>query len=77
MIEFTQKQLKEMVKIGMAIDISNGNNDTRKEIIAKEGYLDRVGFSLGANGTNGRLLKGNNTNQLYAVVGHVSAIYIF
>lgn len=77
MTKYTQKQLREMVKAGVAINISNGDNDTRREIEAKEGWLEQVGYAHGIYGCSGKLLKGHKTGQLYAVIGHVQAIYIF
>ena len=37
MTKYTQRQLREMVKEGIAEDITYGNNDTRREIEEKEG----------------------------------------
>ena len=39
MIKFTQKQLREMVKNGIAENIGNGTNVTRNKIEAVEGWL--------------------------------------
>ena len=75
--KYTQKQLREMVANGIAIDVSKGNHDTRTEILSKETYLEQVGYASGLYGCSGKLLKGNKTGQLYAVIGHVSAIYVF
>lgn len=77
MRKFTQKKLREMVRVGMAVDISNGTHDTRREILAKEGYLNQIGYASGWYGCSGKLLQGDNTGQLYAVIGHVSALYVF
>ena len=77
MKKYTQKQLRSMVKAGIAIDISTGNDDTRTEIRAKEEYLDQIGYASGLYGCSGKLLQGHKTGQLYAIIGHVSAIYIF
>ena len=75
--KFTQRQLREMIKTGAAIDISTGNEKVRREILLRETYLEQVGYAAGLYGCSGKLLKGNRTGQLYAIVGHVSAIYVF
>ena len=77
MTKYTQKQLRSMVSAGIAIDISRGTDKTRTEIMAKEEYLDQVGYAAGLYGCSGKLLKGHKTGQLYAIIGHVSAIYVF
>lgn len=77
MIKFTQKQLKEMAKNGIAEDISRGTNETRNEIEAGEGWLTQVGYASGVYGCNGMLFKGKNTGKLYAITSRTQAIYIF
>ena len=72
MTKHTQKQLKEMVQNGMAIDMTHA---TKREEIA-ESYI-QVGFATSIYGCGGMLLKGRETGQLYAVVGRVQAIYLF
>lgn len=77
MTKYTQKQLRLMVKDGIAIDISYGTHDTRKEIMEKEEYINQVGYAAGLYGCSGKLLQGHKTGQLYAIIGRVSAIYVF
>ena len=77
MTKYTQRQLKDMVKDEIAIDITYGDNETRNRIEKEEGFYRQVGYSSGAYGCNGMLLKGNNTGKLYAITGRTSAIFIF
>lgn len=77
MERFTQKQLRELVKTGAAVDVSNADNETRREIERNEGYYNQIGYSAGVYGCNGMLLKGNKTGKLYAVTSRTQAIYIF
>ena len=77
MTKFTQKQLKEMVENGVAEDISNGDNDTRKAIESIEGWYSQIGYASGVYGCNGMLLKGNATGKLYAITSRTQAIWIF
>lgn len=77
MERYTQKQLKNLVNTGAAVDITRGNNETRKKIVNEEEYYTQIGYSAGVYGCNGMLLKGHKTGKLYAVTSHTSAIYIF
>lgn len=70
MERYTQKQLKNFVNTGAAVDITRGNNETREQIINKEEYYTQIGYSAGVYGCNGMLLKGHKTSR-------TSAIYIF
>ena len=62
--KYTQRQLKEMVADGIAIDITNWDGSKIYELI-KEEQLDPVGSSFGTYGANGRLFKGKS-GKLYA-----------
>ena len=53
--KYTQKQLKELVKIGKAIDITGKTN------AIKEDYA-QIGYSNGVNGVNGVLYQGISGN---------------
>lgn len=77
MTKFTQKQLRELVALGIAEDVTRGTNDTRREIIAREGWLDQVGYASGQYGCSGALLRGHNTGTLYAITARTTAIFIF
>lgn len=77
MTKYTQKQLREMIRGGIAIDISHGDNNMRAMILKKELYLSQVGYAAGVYGCNGQLYKGHNTGTLYAIAGRTQAIYIF
>ena len=77
MTRYTNKQLKDLVKCGAAVDVSSANNETRCEIEAKEGYYNQIGYCSGVYGCSGMLLKGNKTGTLYAVTSRTQAVYIF
>ena len=77
MTKYTQRQLKEMVKDGLAEDITYGNNDTRRQIEETKGYYTQVGYSSGVYGCNGMLLKGNKTGKLYAITSRTTAVFVF
>lgn len=77
MERYTQKQLKNLVNTGAAVDITHGDNETRSRIINEEEYYIQIGYSAGVYGCNGVLLKGHKTGKLYAITNTTSAIYIF
>lgn len=77
MERYTQKQFKNLVNTGAAVDITRGDNETRSQIINEEEYYSQVGYSAGVYGCNGVLLKGHKTGKLYAVTSRTNAIYIF
>ena len=67
----TQKELKRLVKVGAAKDITYSSSSRDIPEVYRQ-----VGYSSGVYGCNGMLLKGES-GQLYAVTGRTSAIYIF
>ena len=77
MERYTQKQFKNLVNTGAAVDITRGDNETRSRIINEEEYYIQIGYSAGVYGCNGVLLKGHKTGKLYAITNTTSAIYIF
>lgn len=71
MIKTTQRELKNLVKSGRAIDVTNADNQSA----IPESYR-QIGYSCGVYGCNGMLLQGKS-GQLYAVTQRTTAIYIF
>lgn len=71
MIKTTQRDLKNLVKSGRAIDVTNAG----KKNAIPESYT-QIGYSSGVYGCNGMLLQGES-GQLYAVTQRTTAIYIF
>ena len=72
MQRFTQKELRELVRSGVAVDVTRACD---REAIP-ENYR-QIGYSCGVYGCNGMLLQGCDTNKLYAVTSRTTAIYIF
>lgn len=71
MERFTQKQLRNLVKVGAAKDVT----DAHETNVIPENYTE-MGYSSGLYGCNGMLLRGAS-GQLYAVTSRSSAIYLF
>lgn len=77
MEKYTQKEIRSFVKNGIAIDISHHGNPEREELEAREGWLEKVGYSSGIYGINGGLLKGHKSGTLYAITGPSAALCIY
>lgn len=73
MEKYTQKQLKELVKSGAAVDVTNAMSTAEA---VPEDYK-KIGYSLGVYGKNGLLLQGCESGKLYAVTARSSAIFMF
>lgn len=77
MTRYSQKQLRELVRMGIADDVTYCSTDQYETLVQKEGFFRQIGYSSGVYGCNGMLLQGNNTKTLYAVTQRTSAVYIF
>ena len=71
MKKYTQKELRRLVNLGIALDITKSHN--REDL--GERY-EQVGYSKSIYGCNGKLLQGES-GQMYAIIGATSALYIF
>lgn len=77
MTKYTQKQIRAMVADGIAENITNADNNVRKELEKKEGWLRPIGYSAGVYGYNGMLLQGRKSGTLYAITARTNAIFLF
>lgn len=73
MTKYTQKQLREMVRNGVAVDVTNATS--RAEAVPED--YKKIGYSLGVYGKNGLLLQGCESGKLYAVTARSSAVFMF
>lgn len=71
MKKYTQKELRNLVALGVAKDVTNAKSSGDIPEFYKQ-----IGYSAGIYGCNGMLLQGQS-GQLYAVTSRTSAIYIF
>lgn len=74
MRKYTQKQLKEFVKLGLAIDITNWS-DKECYDLQRQG-VTQVGYSAGIYGCNGMLLQ-DKQGQSYVITARNGNIFIF
>ena len=71
MKKYKQRELKDLVRLGAAIDVTDaGSPDAIPE------PYDRIGYSAGIYGCNGLLLQGKS-GKLYAVTARSTAVFVF
>ncbi len=73
MRKYTQKELKNLVKIGAAESITNYNFNQMKEFLHAHS-LDKIGYSSGIYGLNGGLLQDTESGKLYAITARNTAL---
>jgi hypothetical protein len=71
-MKVTQKQLKEL----QVKDITKLTNEEVLQLKKDEGGFFEVAYSIGEGGTNGLLLQGLKTKELYKLVGRTSTIFL-
>lgn len=72
MRKYTQKELRQLVQLGVAEDYTNKPADYMYTLRR----LEKVGYSSGVYGINGGLVEDTETGQLYAVIGRCSNLFI-
>ena len=71
--KMTQKQIKDYVRDGVAIDITNYGFDEMDQFL-REHNLEKIAVSRGTYGINGGLLQDRNTGEMYAITARNSAL---
>ena len=71
--KYTQKDIKEYVRLGKATDITNWSFEKINDLL-KERSLELVGSSFGINGMNGGLYRDVDTGELFAVCARSSTL---
>lgn len=72
MEKYTQKQLRKLVAVGAAIDVTNA-----RDVNAIPEDYRQIGYAVGVNGCSGKLFQGLESGKLYAVTSRTSAIFVF
>ena len=67
-----QKEIKNLVKLSAAIDITS--KETSEEIRCNS---ERIAVSRGIYGMNGGLLKDNRNGALYAITARSSSLFYY
>ena len=72
MRKYTLKELRDLVRLGVAEDYTNKPS----EYISTLRRLEKVGYSSGVYGINGGLVQDTETGALYAITGRCSNLFI-
>nr|DAK91178.1 MAG TPA: hypothetical protein [Caudoviricetes sp.] len=72
MRKYTQKQLRELVRLGCAEDYTHKPS----EYIYTLRRLAKIGYSSGVYGLNGGLVEDMETGTWYAIIGRCSNLFI-
>lgn len=71
MKKYTQAQLRQLVRLGVAEDCA----DKPGEYMDTLRRPDKVGYNSGIYGINGGLLQDGETGQLYAIIGRCTNLF--
>lgn len=66
-----QKEIKNLVKLGAAVDI------TTAELPAIQEPFEKIGVSRGIYGMNGGLIRGQSSGTLYAITARNSTLFYY
>ena len=66
----TQRELKRLIKVGAAIELTDTNT-------IPAGRLETVALSFGAYGMNGGLFRDYETGQLYAIPRRAGILFYY
>lgn len=75
MMKYSLRQLKVLVKAGVALDITLYDSALVEDLVSKRGKLTRIGYSTGAYGLTGLLLKDDQC-RLYVITQRSTALFI-
>ena len=73
MRKYTLKELKNLVRCGMAHDLTNA---TTAEVLEQWKHAEKVGYSSGVYGINGGLIRSTETGEYYAITARNSNLFI-
>ncbi|MFQ6857044.1 MAG: hypothetical protein ACLRPB_00795 [Lawsonibacter sp.] len=71
MRKYTLKELRELVRLGMAENINSRDPKTITEPVEK------IGYSSGVYGINGGLLQGKESGNYYAITARNTNLFYF
>lgn len=71
MRKYTLRELRELVRLGMAVNITEADPKSIKEPVEK------IGYSSGVYGLNGGLLQGRESGNYYVITARSSNLFYF
>lgn len=72
MRKYTQRELKNLVKLGIVNDLTNA---TAAEVMEQWKHAEKVGYSSGVYGINGGLIQNTETGKYYAITASNSNLF--
>lgn len=72
MKKYTQKELKNYVRSGLAVDITKAHDTS-----AINEHIEKIGYSSGTYGINGALFVGVESGMLYAITSRSTSLFMF
>ena len=72
MRKYTQKELRQLVQLGVAEDYTNNPSEYAQTL----NRLEKVGYSVGVCGLNGGVVQDPETGTLYAIIGRCTNLFI-
>lgn len=72
MEKLTLRNIKQFVKFGAAIDLTNADDLTLREL---ENHLEQIARSVGSYGMSGGLFRDRRDGKLYAVTARSGALF--
>ena len=72
MRKYKQKDLRDLVRLGVAEDYTNKPSEYAYIL----NRLEKVGYSTGIYGINGGLIQDPETGTLYAIIGRCTNLFI-
>lgn len=77
MRKYIKKELKNMLELGLAVDITTLSSKEIENIYNKEQHIEQVGYCSGVYGVSGCLLKGYKTGTYYVITARNSNLFRF
>ena len=77
MRKYSKKELKNMIKSGVVIDLTHATMKDYHKIIQECGGYIQIGYMSNIYGCTGKVLKGIKNNQIYIITAPTAALYIF
>lgn len=72
MKKYKLNELKNLVKLGMANDLTNA---TAAEVMEQWKHAEKVGYSSGVYGINGGLIQNTETGEYYAITARNTNLF--
>ena len=73
MRRYKLKELRELVRLGMAHDLTNA---PAEEVAEQYRHGEKVGYSSGVYGINGGLIQNTETGEYYAITTRNSNLFM-